>query len=155
MSNENLNNEITIRFNFCGSVTDVKMKENSMIAELIHEYYEKTKIQGPFYYKGQILTPESSSSLKENSMKDGDEIKVGIFSQDSKDIEITINFNNHGNIVAIKMSENTTIAELINEYFERTKVQGSFYYKGQILTRENCSTLKDFPMGDGDIILVN
>ena len=88
-------------------------------------------------------------------MKDGDEIMVGIFSQVSKDIEITINFNNHGNIIAIKISENATIAELINEYFERTKVQGSFYYNGQILTRENSSTLKDFSMKDGDIILVN
>ena len=69
--------EITIKFKKGGSIKKIKMKAGAMIAELLGEYYEKTKNQGPFKYKGNTLNPEDCTSLLENGMKDGDKIIVG------------------------------------------------------------------------------
>ena len=69
--------EITIKFNKRGSITEIKMKAGFMIAELLAEYYEKTKEQGQFKYKGTILKPDDCSSLLDNGMQNGDEIIVG------------------------------------------------------------------------------
>ena len=69
--------EFTIRFNKGGNITNIKMRTDCMLAELINAYYEKTNNQGPFIYKGRILNPEDSSSLIEAGMRNGDEIIVG------------------------------------------------------------------------------
>ena len=69
--------EIKIKFNKRGSITEIKMKAGSMIAELLLEYYEKTGEQGPFKYKGNTLKPDDCSNLLDNGMQNGDEIIVG------------------------------------------------------------------------------
>ena len=69
--------EIKIKFNKGGSITEIKLKAGSMIAELLIEYYEKTKDQGPFKYKGTILKPDDCHTLLDNGMQNGDEIIVG------------------------------------------------------------------------------
>ena len=69
--------EIKIKFNKSGSVEEVKMKAGSMIAELLSEYYEKTKHQGPFKYKGNTLKSDDCSTLLDIGMKNCDEITVG------------------------------------------------------------------------------
>ena len=51
--------EITITFISSSSkyCKDIKMKAGEMVASLIGEYYEKTKNQGPFYYRRKMLSP--------------------------------------------------------------------------------------------------
>ena len=75
--NMNEKTEITIKFNKLGSITEMKMKAGTMIAELIAEYCEKTKDEGPFKYKGTILNPDDCSLLLDYGMQNGDEIIVG------------------------------------------------------------------------------
>lgn len=75
--NMNEETEITIKFNKRGSITEIKMKAGTMIAELLAEYYEKTKDKGPFKYKGTILRSDDCSLLLDNGMQNGDEIIVG------------------------------------------------------------------------------
>ena len=69
--------EITIKFKKGGDIEEIKMKADTMIAELINEYYSKTNNSGPFKYKGNTLKSDDSSTLLDNGMKDGDEIIVG------------------------------------------------------------------------------
>ena len=69
--------EITIKFNKNGTIKNIKMKAGEMIATLIGEYYEKTKNQGPFKYKGNTLSPEDCTTLLDHGMKNNDEIIVG------------------------------------------------------------------------------
>ena len=69
--------ELTIKFNKGGNITEIKMKADSMIAELIAAYYEKTKNNGPFKYKGKPLKSDDCTSLLDNEMKNEDEITVG------------------------------------------------------------------------------
>ena len=69
--------EITIKFNKNGTIKNIKMKAGEMIASLIGEYYEKTKNQGPFKYKGNTLSPEDCTTLLDAGMKNNDEITVG------------------------------------------------------------------------------
>ena len=68
--------ELSIKFKKGGSTQTIKMKSDSMIAELLSEYYEKTKNQGTFKYKGKELSIDDCSSLADNGMQDGDEIIV-------------------------------------------------------------------------------
>ena len=69
--------EITIKFNKNGTIKNIKMKAGEMIASLLAEYYEKTKNQGPFKYKGNTLNPEDCTTLLDAGMKNNDEIIVG------------------------------------------------------------------------------
>ena len=69
--------DVTIKFNKGGTITEVKVKGNSMIAELISEYYSKTNNQGPFKYKGRELKVEDCSTIIDNGMNNDDEITVG------------------------------------------------------------------------------
>jgi hypothetical protein len=69
--------EITIKFKKGGNTTKIKMKAGDMVAELLNKYSLKTKNQGPFKYKGEVLDINDCSSLFEKGMKNGDEIIVG------------------------------------------------------------------------------
>ena len=69
--------KITIKFKKGGKCTKIKIKADSMIAELLNTYSQKTNDQGPFKYKGNVLNIEDCSSLIETGMRDGDEIIVG------------------------------------------------------------------------------
>ena len=78
--NYNVNNkisDITIKFNKKGKIIKIKMSNNSMVAELINEYFEKTNEKtGIFNYNNSYLSPMDTSTLDEVGLKDNSEIIV-------------------------------------------------------------------------------
>ena len=72
----NSNSEITIKFIKAGNTTNIKMKANCMIAELLNKYSVKTGNTGNFNYKGSNLDINDCSTLIEKGMKNGDQITV-------------------------------------------------------------------------------
>ena len=74
----------------------------------------------------------------------------------NKDIkDITIKFNNGGNIIKIKMSNDSMVAELINEYYEKTKTEkGTFYFNDTILIQMDTSCLYEVGLCDNSEIIV-
>jgi len=80
MKNENIENiekEITIKFNNRGNIIQIKMDASSMVAELINEYFEKTKLKkGTFKFNGNILNPMDVTLLGEAGFKNNSEITV-------------------------------------------------------------------------------
>ena len=77
MKNEDLEKEITIKFNNCGNIIEIKLDKSSMVAELINEYFIKTKsLNGTFKFKGNILSPIDTSALDEAGLMDNSEIIV-------------------------------------------------------------------------------
>ena len=76
MEQANNGGEITIRFNKGGSIKNIKMNSESMVAELIDVYCQQTNNRGTFQYKGTTLNPEDCSSLSAIGMRNGDEIIV-------------------------------------------------------------------------------
>ena len=81
-NNKRVNNvpneiEITIKFNKKGKIIKIKMSNYSMVAELIYEYFEKTKTKtGTFNFYGIILEPFDTSLLYCVGLKDNSEIIV-------------------------------------------------------------------------------
>ena len=73
----NATGELSIKFKKGGDTKVIKMNANCMIAELLNEYFDKTKNQGPFKYNGKVLAVDDCSTLGDNGMKSGDEIIVG------------------------------------------------------------------------------
>ena len=72
----NTNSEITIKFIKAGNTTQIRMKNNSMIAELLNKYSEKTGNTGNFSYKGSPLSITDCTTLFEKGMQNGDQIIV-------------------------------------------------------------------------------
>ena len=69
--------DITIKFNNGGNIIKIKMSNDSMVAELIYEYLEKTKTnKGTFYFNSIILPPMDASCLYEVGLCDNSEIIV-------------------------------------------------------------------------------
>ena len=65
------------KFNNGGNIIEIKMSKDSKVAELINEYYEKTKtVKGTFYFNGTILSPMDTSCLYEVGLCDNSEIIV-------------------------------------------------------------------------------
>ena len=74
---ENIGKEITIKFNNRGNIIQIKMDNTSMVAELIYEYLEKTKLKnGTFKFNGNELDPMDPTSLCDTELKDNSEIIV-------------------------------------------------------------------------------
>ena len=73
-----------------------------------------------------------------------------------KDNEITITFISSSSKYCkdIKMKAGEMVAILINEYYVKTKNEGPFYYRGKRLSPEDCTTLLEIGMKNGDIIFV-
>ena len=76
MEQANDNADITIRFNKGGSIKNIKLSSESMVAELIDTYCQQTGNRGTFQYKGTTLNVEDCSSLSAIGMRNGDEIIV-------------------------------------------------------------------------------
>ena len=73
----------------------------------------------------------------------------------NEETEIKIKFNKGGSITEIKMKAGYMIAELLNEYYVKTSDnKGPFKYKGTILKLDDCSSLLDYGMQNGDEIIV-
>ena len=69
--------------------------------------------------------------------------------------DITIKFNNGGNIIKIKMSNDSMVAELIYEYCEKIKTEkGTFYFNGTILSLFYTSCLYEVGLCDNSEIIV-
>ena len=69
--------DITIKFNKKGKIIKIKMSNNSMVAELINEYFVKTNERtGIFNYNDSYLSPMGTSTLDEVGLKDNSEIIV-------------------------------------------------------------------------------
>ena len=71
------NRDVTIKFNKGGKIVEIKMSDESMVAELINEYFERTKTkEGTFTFDGIILSPTDASSLYYVGLYDNSEIIV-------------------------------------------------------------------------------
>ena len=78
--NENYNNDnsdITIKFNKGGKIVEIKMPKYSFVAELINEYFEKTKTEnGTFIFYYGILPHSDIITLSEVGLENNSEIIV-------------------------------------------------------------------------------
>jgi len=75
--NEDIEKEITIKCNNHGNIIQIKMNNTSMVAELINEYLEKTKLKnGTFKFNGHILEEFDTTSLIDAGLKDNSEIII-------------------------------------------------------------------------------
>ena len=75
--NGSIKEDITIKFNNGGNIIKIKMSNDSMVAELINEYCEKTKtMKGTFYFNGTILSLMDTNCLYEVGLKNNSEIIV-------------------------------------------------------------------------------
>ena len=69
--------EITIIFNKRGAITELKLSNYSIVAELIDEYYRITETNdGIFNFNGIILTPIDTRTLYKVGLEDNSEIEV-------------------------------------------------------------------------------
>ena len=69
--------EITIKFDKRGLITKIRLSNYSKVAELIDEYYRRTKTKDSiFKFNGFILTPIDTRTLCEVGLVDNSEIKV-------------------------------------------------------------------------------
>ena len=68
---------ITIHFKKGGNITKIKRNAESMVAELIDDYFHKTNTtDGNFNFQGTVLTPLDTQSLAEAGLRNGSEIIV-------------------------------------------------------------------------------
>jgi len=68
--------EITIKFNKRGLITKIRLSNYYMVAELIDEYYRRTKTKDSiFKFNGIILKPIDTRTLCEVGLVDNSEIK--------------------------------------------------------------------------------
>ena len=102
------------------------------------------------YLMGKEMALKKKKSLGQNTETSSDNVSTPI----SPETEITIKFKKSGNTKEIKMKAGSMIAELLGEYYEKTQNQGPFKYKGNTLNPEDCTSLLDNGMKDGDEILV-
>ena len=71
--------KLTIKFNNGGNIIEIEIHNDYMVAELINEYFEKTKTyEGKFIFNNKILSPYDVNSLYEVGLKDNSEINVEI-----------------------------------------------------------------------------
>ena len=69
--------------------------------------------------------------------------------------ELTIKFNKGGSVTTIKMDAGSSVFELINEYFEKTKTtNGTFTFNGTKLGISDISTLSEVGMKNNSEITV-
>ena len=69
--------EITIKFDKRGLITKIRLSNYYMVAELIDEYYRRTKTKDSiFKFNGIILTPIDTRTLCKAGLVDNSEIKV-------------------------------------------------------------------------------
>ena len=76
MNNIKIEN-INVKFNKNGKIISIKMSNNCMVAELIDEYYQKTKTRsGTFKYNNEILKDYDTAALYEVGLQNNSEIIV-------------------------------------------------------------------------------
>ena len=102
------------------------------------------------YLMGKEMALKKKKSLGQSTETSSDNVSTPI----SPETEITIKFKKSGTTKEIKMKAGSMIAELLGEYYEKTQNQGPFKYKGNTLNPEDCTSLLDNGMKDGDEILV-
>ena len=82
MNNINFQNnheegEINVKFNKKGKIINIKMDSDSMVAELINEYFVKSGINsGSFKFNNKTLSPFDTETLYEIGLKNNSEIIV-------------------------------------------------------------------------------
>ena len=82
MNNINFQNnheegEINVKFNKKGKIINIKMDSDSMVAELINEYFVKSGINsGSFKFNNKTLSPCDTETLYEIGLKNNSEIIV-------------------------------------------------------------------------------
>ena len=102
------------------------------------------------YLMGKEMALKKKKSLGQSTETSSDNVSTPI----SPETEITIKFKKSGTTKEIKIKAGSMIAELLGEYYEKTQNQGPFKYKGNTLNPEDCTSLLDNGMKDGDEILV-
>ena len=71
------NADITIKFNNNGKIFEIKMPNDFMVAELIEEYWSRTRtIYCTFIFNNEILSPMDTSILSEAGLRNNSEIIV-------------------------------------------------------------------------------
>ena len=102
------------------------------------------------YMMGKEMALKKKKTLGQSTETSSDNVSAPI----SPETEITIKFKKGGSSKEIKMKAGAMIAELLGEYYEKTQNQGPFKYKGNTLNPEDCTSLLDNGMKDGDEIIV-
>ena len=75
---------------------------------------------------------------------------------DASEKEITVKFKKGSTITKIKISNNEMVALLLNNYFEKANVTtGTFTYKGNKLSLDDCTSLYELGMKNNDEIIVS
>ena len=95
--------------------------------------------------KEQRLNPQPQAQGVENEVNPA---------TDPNNKEITIKFKKGGQKTKVKMKGECMIAELLNKYSLKTNNTGPFKYKGEVLDINDCSSLIEKGMKDGDEIIV-
>ena len=116
------------------------------------EYKKFLRYQG--YLAGKKMAEEKKRREKGNNPTTNAEMPEVNNTPVNINSEITIKFIKAGNTTKIKMKANCMIAELLNKYSVKTGNTGNFNYKGSNLNINDCSTLFEKGMKNGDQITV-
>ena len=129
------------------------MGGGTMTKEQKEEYKKFLRYQG--YLAGKRMAEEKKRREKGNNPTTNAEIPEVNNIPVNTNSEITIKFIKAGNTTKIKMKANCMIAELLNKYSVKTGNTGNFNYKGSNLDINDCSSLFEKGMKNGDQITVS
>ena len=136
-----------------GGMGGMGMNMNMMTKKQIEEYKMLMRYQG--YLMGKKMAEEKMKRERGNNPTTNISSPETNNTPVSSNSEITINFIKAGITTKIKINTDCMIAELLNEYSVKTGNIGNFNYKGSALDINDCSTLIEKGMKNGDQIIVS
>ena len=127
---------------------------NMMTKEQIEEWKRQQRYKG--YLAGKFLAQmKKNKQMALNPKPQAQErAPEAISSSVANEAIIVIKFKKGGNTTKIKMKSGQMIAELLNKYSLKTNNTGPFKYKGEVLDINDCSSLTEKGMKNGDEIIV-
>ena len=136
-----------------GGMGGMGMNMNLMTKKQKEEYKKFVRYQG--YLMGKKLAEEKKRREKGNNPTTNTAIPETNNVPANTNAELTIKFVKVGNTTKIKMKADVMIAELLNKYSVKTGNTGTFTYKGSTLDINDCTTLSEKGMKNGDQITVS
>ena len=129
----------------------MNMKQN-MTPEQLKQWKQQQRYQG--YLMGKLMAEQKKKNAQgSNPTASSSTTNTAPANETSGEISIT--FKKGGNTKTIKMNSSAMIAELLMDYYEKTNNQGTFKFKGAVLDPNDCTTLADKGMKNGDEIIVS
>ena len=127
---------------------------NMMTKEQKEEWKRQQRYKG--YLAGKFLAQmKKNKEIALNPKPQAQErAPEAISSSVANEAIIVIKFKKGGNTTKIKMKSGQMIAELLNKYSLKTNNTGPFKYKGEVLDINDCSSLTEKGMKNGDEIIV-